>query len=152
MRIFIPIILVVVAAVIATGFFLIGSPKEQRLLRFDEQRVQALQVLQGEILNYYQVTRHLPEKLSDIVDPTRNISIPQDPETGAEYNYQVKSSEDFELCADFNRPSPDVFVSGSRTPYGYSDESWIHPAGHYCFDRPFKKEFYPPNPASPIVK
>ena len=156
MKVFIYAVIAIVAAAIVAGFFFIGSPMEQRLIRFDDQRVQSLQMLQSEILGYYQATRHLPKTLSDIVDPTRGISLPPDPETNAEYGYRVKGLEDFELCADFNRSSPNAYVNGPRpvpaAPYGYVDESWTHPAGHYCFDRPFKKEFYPPNPVPPTIK
>ncbi len=41
-----------VAAIVA-GFFIVGTPGEQRNARFDERRVRDLQSIQGEVINFY---------------------------------------------------------------------------------------------------
>ena len=145
MKIFIYAVIAIVACAIIAGFFFIGSPAEQRLIRFDEQRVQNLQFIQGEVLNYWQSKGKLPEKLADLVDSIRGISVPQDPETNANYVYNVKGVQTFELCADFARPSQDMTngIKAVPAPYGYTSENWAHKDGHICFGRSIDQDFYP---------
>ena len=70
MKYFAYIIIAVVAAVIVTGFFFVGSPKEERMRRFDGERIQHLQQLQWNIIEYWQSKNKLPAKLADLNDPT----------------------------------------------------------------------------------
>jgi len=53
---------ILLVAVIA-GFFIVGSPQEGRLRRFDEQRVQNLQFLQSEIVSFWINKERLPKSL-----------------------------------------------------------------------------------------
>lgn len=140
----------IVAASIAAGFFVIGSPQEERFRRLDERRVSDLQFLQSEILNYWINKSRLPEDLSKLKDDIRGVVIPRDPETAENYEYNVKGSEMFELCAAFSRPSrsretlrepkPAIPYEG---PY-IGGENWEHDQGRICFARTIDKEIYKP--------
>lgn len=115
--------LVVVAALIG-GLYVGGSPGEQRFLRFDEQRVNDLRALSQAISKRWDKTKRLPPVLDELVDGQGLRSIPADPETESGYGYEVLSSNQYRLCADFSRPSlnPDP------------KDFWIHKSGNQCFE------------------
>lgn len=148
-------LIVIVAIAVIAGFFLVGSPKEERARRFDDQRIQHLQLIQSEIINYWVKKAALPKTLSELGDPIRGVAIPKDPESGAEYVYETKDKENFKLCATFNLPSLDqisaakipperaVPVYPSGVPY-YGNENWAHSSGETCFDRKIDKDLYKP--------
>lgn len=156
MKIFIYIVISIVAISVIAGFFIVGSPQEERLRRFDEKRVSDLQFFQSEIINFWMNKGKLPEKLSDLRDDIRGIAIPTDPETGAEYGYNIKSPESFSLCAVFSRPSLEYDNGYSRSitakPLSvpvysgdyYGGENWVHGGGNICFERTIDKEIYIP--------
>jgi hypothetical protein len=60
---------VLVLVSIVSGFFIIGSPMDARLQRFDQQKVSDLQTIQWQILDHYQRTESLPQSLDDLHDP-----------------------------------------------------------------------------------
>lgn len=152
---------VVVLAAVVAAFFAVGSPQERRLRRQDMQRVSDLQMIQSYIGEYFRMKERLPAKLADLNDPFREVSIPKDPETGAEYEYRVaedsKPSQNldpaFQLCAEFAYPwSPDDGFRGDRpAPYpdgggyfGSAGENWKHGAGRQCFERTIDKDYFLP--------
>ena len=128
--------LIMLAAIIA-GFFLVGSPKEERARKFDDQRVQHIQLLQSEIINYWVKKAALPKSLNELNDSIRGIAMPQDPESGAVYVYEIKDKESFKLCATFNLPSAPENIY-------YGNENWAHDSGQTCFDRKIDKDLYKP--------
>ncbi|MBI2638359.1 sulfite exporter TauE/SafE family protein [Candidatus Peregrinibacteria bacterium] len=140
-------ILAIIAAVavfgsIAAGFFIIGSPAAARQLRFDERRANDLQMLQGEIINYWQQKNQLPKSLDDLKDSIRGFTPPNDPQTNASYEYNVLGSLQFELCAVFKMDSqkqnqhPGVYY---EEPY---DHNWKHGKGRTCFYRTIDPDLY----------
>jgi hypothetical protein len=154
-----------VLGLIIWSFTLIGSPKMQRALRFDERRIQDLQSIQWQVINYWQQKEKLPEKLSDLADPISSYVIPVDPEinAGKVYEYTPKEKLSFELCATFSEAMPkgwveygtggvspmpfggrDVAVSSYPYPGGGVNESWDHQAGRTCFTRTIDPDLYPP--------
>ncbi len=149
MKKFIYIVIFVVFAAIVAGFFLINSPTTERAARFDEQRVSDLQNIQYQIIYYWQAKQKLPSALSELVDPTRGVSVPVDPETSAAYGYSAKGPLEFSLCANFSRASdggayalpltPPIPV---KSPYPV-ESSWAHDPGTFCFDRNIDTAFYP---------
>lgn len=159
MRYFIYTVIAIVIATVIAGFFIVGSPKEERLRRFDEQRIGHLQFLQSEILNYWMNKEKLPANLSALEDDIRGVRAPVDPETGASYEYKASGSETFSLCADFALPSlgmaqtaekpmmprvsPVDSYYGSVYPAG-GVTNWEHKSGHACFERTIDKELYKP--------
>lgn len=139
----------VVAAVIIVGFFIAGSPFEQRLKKLDERRVSDLQTIQSQLLNYWQSKGSLPTSLAELRDDISGFREPVDPETGASYEYNVLGPLSFELCADFKTASGEN--SSPRPlepPRGiYNDlyaANWEHGIGITCFERVIDPEIYRP--------
>ncbi len=117
---------VVIVVSIVTGFFIIGSPAEQRARRFDERRISDLQFLQVQIVDYWRRQEKLPQSLDDLQRGLVNFEIPVDPESGKPYDYRIKDDLTFELCANFALASEE---RGKAKFY----QQWQHPAGYYCF-------------------
>lgn len=136
------ILLIVLAAVVA-GFWHAGSPAAERLRKFDGQRVNDLQLLQSQILTYWQTKEELPEDIQVLTDNLRGFMVPNDPETGAAYEYRATEALSFELCATFAWKS-----DFGSTPYmpgyrGLEAYGWEHEAGRWCFSRTIDSDFYP---------
>lgn len=163
---------VVVLAVIVWGFAVMGAPGSQRNLRLDQRRIEDLQSIQWQVINYWQQKEKLPVSLDELKNPISSYIVPQDPEfeKGLIYEYRVlsektaKTNPSFELCATFTLPLPkgwvenggggyggimparDIAVS-SVAPYpGGTADSWDHQEGRTCFTRTIDPEFYPPYP------
>ncbi|MFH1423516.1 MAG: DUF5671 domain-containing protein [Candidatus Nealsonbacteria bacterium] len=143
---------VVVASIVA-GFFIIGTPGEQRARRFDEQRVGDLQSLQGQIVNYWIQKEALPSGLNLLEDSISGFFVSKDPESQASYEYNILSPLSFELCAEFKTSVKDFNVAykGSRVfysepmYYGSSfQQNWDHAAERTCFERTIDPELYKP--------
>jgi len=144
-----------VLVTIGAGFFIIGTPWQARLYRFDEQKVNDLQNIQYQVVSYWQIKRALPSTLADLSDPLSGYMVPSDPQGGLAYEYSTKGAFTFELCATFNAPDRSRSSSPMRSvpmpaPYGVKGEptpdSWQHEAGHTCFERTIDPERYPPLP------
>lgn len=137
--------LLVIATIIA-GFFIIGTPQELRREKMDNTRVQDLQNLQWQIVNYWQQKESLPANLDELRDPISEATIPVDPSTGEPYTYKRNSALEFALCATFET---EVTMAGNPKVarpvdmYGIS-ENWDHAAGEVCFDRTIDPDRYPP--------
>ncbi len=149
------VVLVLIAVI--GGFIIVGSPSQQRAIRFDEQRVSDLSNIQSQVVYYWQRKQVLPQELSDLNDTISNYSVPVDPETSAPYEYAVKgvmgvkgapSGLSFELCAAFSTDSSTTnnssTISRPIVPAGGQLDSWSHPSGHTCFNRMIDKDLYPP--------
>jgi len=132
--------------VIVAGFFIIGTPWQARLYRFDEQKVTDLQNIQYQVVNYWQAKQKLPTSLSSLSDPLSGNVIPSDPQTGAAYGYTVKGKLDFELCADFNAASQpnSAAITAPYYPGSTASDKWDHASGHVCFERTIDPDLYPP--------
>ncbi len=158
---------ILVLAMIIWSFTVIGTPWTQRQLRLDDKRVQDLQNIQYQIINYWQTKEKLPEKITDLSNPMTGYSLPIDPEfeKGKIYEYGIKGALTFELCADFGAPMPkgwqeykgyggaipimegDVAMSYPAYPLPRGiNESWSHEIGRTCFERTIDKDLYPPYP------
>jgi hypothetical protein len=127
---------------IIAGFGVIGSPTTQRERRFDDQRNNDLQIIRSQINEYYNMTSKLPATLNEIPTKLFGYTIPQDPETKAEYEYHQKTADTFELCADFHTKSLELSES---TPFKIYPgmEDWTHNAERTCFTRAIVKNPYP---------
>lgn len=122
--------LVILASIIA-GFFTAGSPLTARLYKFDEQRVNDLQMAQNEVVNYWINKEILPKSLTDLKNDITGFVPPADPETGQVYDYMTTGKLSFELCADFNL--------ARAYPY---QQNWDHGQGKTCFSRTIDPPFY----------
>ncbi len=131
---------------IISGFFIIGTPAHQRAIRLDEQRVNELMGIQGQVVNYWQQKEVLPATTAQLNDTINGYVVPADPITKAAYEYTVKGPLSFELCATFEEAS---LPNGASTQYEsmyYSPmgttESWTHESGRACFERTIDPELY----------
>lgn len=150
MKYFVYAVIFIVFAAIIAGFFVAGSPKEERLRRFDDRRVSDLRFLQSQIIYYWQSKSHLPAGLADLNDATRGAQVPADPETNAPYGYGINESLKFSLCATFDLPSVDQQIAPKAAPYPAApyytggNDSWAHASGLVCFLRTIDPDFYKP--------
>lgn len=163
---------VLVLAAIVWSFCVMGSPLSQRDLRLDQRRIEDLQSIQWQVINYWQQREKIPESLEQLSDPISNYMVPRDPEfqKGNTYEYRplgdrTAKSVKFELCATFAQPMPEGWVdyggggyggvmpmrdiAVSSMPYpgprGVGD-SWFHKEGRTCYERTIDPELYPPYP------
>lgn len=154
MKSFTYIVIAVVSASVIAGFFIVGSPGRERTRRFDDERLNHLQVIQGEIINYWQSKSQLPPGLEDLTDSIRGFRAPHDPETNEPYVYNRKDDLLFELCGTFSLPSegynevsfavptkPEL-VRAPYPPDLYS--TWEHGIGYTCFERTIDPDIYKP--------
>lgn len=137
-----------VIASVALGFFIIGTPAKQRAYRFDEQRIQNLQTIQYEVLNYWQQKQALPENLGLLEDSISGFKVPNDPDTKVSYEYKITGDLAFDLCADFKTTADkqsNMKNSGSyAVPMTDFQQNWDHKAERTCFSRTIDPELYKP--------
>jgi len=145
-KIFTRLVIAIVAVIVIVGFFIAGSPFKQRLIRFDRERVNDLQMIQGQIVNFWINKEKLPASLNDLKDNISGFVAPVDPETGNPYEYRVKGNLTFELCANFNFTSKEgaVNISAPAYPRYGIEENWNHSAGRVCFERTIDPDIYKP--------
>jgi hypothetical protein len=141
--------LIVLIAVVS-GFFIIGSPKEQRLLRFDQDKVNDLQNIQWQIVNFWQSKEKLPKTLSELKDSISGFTVPIDGQSEEEYQYKTISDLTFELCANFNKESIESQIINERIVksvpvggFGLKNTNWVHGEGEVCFKRTIDPDLYP---------
>lgn len=143
---------VLAIVIIVAGFFIVGTPAEARLARFDAQKVTDLQNIQYRITSYWQAKQKLPATIDDLADAIQYGPLPVDPQTNSSYEYQTTAVLSFKLCATFNTESRGtqnietmersipVPAGGKISPL----DNWQHGAGNVCFDRTIDPSFYPP--------
>jgi hypothetical protein len=142
---------VLVLAAVVGGFFIVGSPTQQRERNFDARRVENLVNLQNQIVYYYQTKGMVPAKLSDLNDSIGGSVVTNDPETNALYEYTPSGNLSFQLCANFNQPSTSDMQAYPKTapmPVGsiggdLYNSNWTHGSGRVCFDRTIDPQRYP---------
>lgn len=125
------------------GFYIAGSPQNQRLMRFDDQKVSDLQTIQDRLVYYWQQKAALPAQLGDLNDAISGFSVPSDPQSNQPYEYRVTGPRAFELCAQFNEVSGDTPVLQTY-PTLPASSNWQHAAGRVCFERTIDATLYPP--------
>ena len=146
----------VILVSIISGFFIVGSPATQRKMRFDDMRLNNLQSLQWEIVNFWQMKSRLPKTLAELNNNLSGFVPPLDPETNASYEYKTKGAREFELCANFSKASPSLKDGVSATSrympimpepmgmYGSGQQNWTHEIGKKCFTRTIDPDLYKP--------
>ncbi|MCX6715436.1 MAG: DUF5671 domain-containing protein [Candidatus Taylorbacteria bacterium] len=150
--------LVLVIIAIIAGFVIVGSPSKQRALRFDSQRVNDLQSIQWQVINFWQRKATLPTELAEVKDSISGNIVPSDPDTDKPYEYAITGKNTFELCAMFSLPTPDLKGRGAYYGGGMggayydtsaykngADDIWKHETGRTCFKKVIDPTQYPPN-------
>ena len=138
---------------IISGFFIVGTPAQARLARFDAQKVSDLQNIQSQIVYYWQAKQKLPAAIIDLNNSLNYGPVPIDTQSGEPYVYQATGALSFKICAVFN-------TEGRGNQNGYSEtrvmmpvpvggkgmmqDNWQHGMGQVCFDRTIDPSFYPP--------
>ncbi len=151
------VVAVVVLISVVSGFFIMGSPHTQKLIRYDKERINNLQNIQWQITDYYRSKQALPESLKDLKDPLNDAYIENDPETNIPYEYEKTSDLTFNICATFSLPSPEVpqnvRVDDWRKRELLKDaEQWGHKAEHTCFERTIDPDKYQKELVVPTVR
>ncbi|MBI4159927.1 hypothetical protein HY504_02050 [Candidatus Wolfebacteria bacterium] len=146
-RIFVWSVITIVIATVVYGFFVAGSPFRQRLVRFDERKVNDLQMIQVQIINFWTQKGRLPNSLDDLRDSISGFVPPRDPQSSEAYVYGKAGDLSFRLCATFNRPNlaERAFYKLSAPMIAWG-ENWDHEAGRQCFDRTVDPELYKQQP------
>lgn len=167
MKAFFTGIISVVVIVIGIGLFLSGSQAMERVRRFDALRIQHLVTIQSEIINFWQAKGRLPVQLDELKDATRGVLLPQDPQSGALYQYNKIGEQKFTLCATFGTTSKEQTIGMAKYERPYpagaypagpfmDGQNWEHTAGRVCFERTIDPDFFavrggkPPKPPYPI--
>jgi uncharacterized membrane protein/type II secretory pathway pseudopilin PulG len=139
-KIWLTVAVVIILSSIVWGFAVLGSPRTQRLYKYDDQKVNDLTNINSAIQNYYSTKSALPKDFTEL--GTINYYVTQlDAQTQKPYEYKITGSTTYELCADFNKASPDTTQPSNYTrPIGYT--SWTHPVGRYCFTQAISPNQY----------
>jgi hypothetical protein len=132
-----------VLVTIVAGFFIVGTPQQVRILKQDAVRVQDLQNIQWQVVNYWQQKEVLPKSMDELNDPISDPIIPVDPKTGEPYTYKATGKMTFSLCATFEAAGGQNGTA-IRPVAGGVSENWQHEAGEVCFERTIDPEKYPP--------
>lgn len=125
----------VVIIFIILGFAVLGSPRTQRLMRYDDQKISDLQNMQWQVISYWQTNGTIPQSLPNI---------PPDLQNQTPYEYRGTGNMTFEICAVFN-----MSRRGGTAPYEPAvskvgmNENWNHPSGRHCFSRIIDPVAYP---------
>jgi len=144
---------VLAVVTIGAGFFIVGTPGQARLARFDAQKVQDLQNIQYQVITFYQAKQKLPGTMTDLNNSLSYGPVPMDPQSGEPYVYLPGEGLSFQLCADFNTTSrgnqsayvePREAMPVSVGMKGVPQDNWQHESGEVCFDRIIDPAFYPP--------
>lgn len=128
--------IVLVLSSIVLGFAVLGSPRTQRLYRYDDQKISSLMNVSSSIQNYYYNKGVLPKDFAEL--STQDYYIDQvDAQTNKPYEYRVINATTFELCAEFNKDSNErTGGRDSSIAYpSYGGTNWTHPAGRHCFEQ-----------------
>src|SRR3989338_505774 len=88
---------VLAIATIVAGFFIVGTPAEARLARFDVQKVSNLQDIQYRVTNYYQAKQKLPATITDLNNSLAYGPIPVDPQSDKPYTFKATGTLTFKL-------------------------------------------------------
>jgi len=149
--------LIVVLAIVL-GFFVAGSPDEERSKTLDMRRADQLSALASCVEQYSLSLGALPASLDDLRQSNEYNSCSSfmtDPETGLDYEYRIVTPSrvsgeatigEFELCATFTASSKEVGKEALTEPSLWHD----HGAGQSCDTVTTKLGAPYSNPAVPV--
>jgi hypothetical protein len=139
-KVWVGVSILIILGSVVWGFSVLGSPRTQQLLKYDEQKVSDLQNINNQVTNYYADKGTLPNTLEEMANG--NYYITQvDQQKQKPYDYKKTDEITYNLCAEFNKASPDTIGSNMYTsPVSYS--SWNHPAGYHCFVETINPNMY----------
>ncbi len=109
---------------IISSFLLIESPQKARMRKVDQQTMIDINTLESLINNYYVTNSNLPDNLEELDFNRLTIS------NNIEIEYNKIDDTNFELCADFNLDSENIYKINKIYTAGRND----YTAGRNCFD------------------
>ena len=115
----------VVAIVVVTGLFVLGSPGVERVRRLDVRRAADLQRLAASTDVFWTRHQRLPSSLDELADGD-GLVVPRHDPSGEDYGYRVTGTRSYELCAKFQTDS-------AALPNTAGADFWSHPEGRQCF-------------------
>lgn len=133
--------IVLIIGSIAWGFAVMGSPRTQRLQKYDQTRLSDLQNIQSQVTSHWQSKGMLPENIAAMQNSLSYYSLPKDPQTGKDYEYRKTGLNTFELCSTFSAEQP--ANSMAAYPYGKPQDNWTYNKGRTCFSRSIDLQLYP---------
>ncbi len=110
------------------GFWLLGSPTQQRQIRADQQRLDHLR----------QIAQRLNQEAEQSQNRGKPVNLPAslaknerqtDPISGKIYDYQRIDNTHYKLCAEFATDSAEDRLQDPTTDQDF----WQHPSGRHCF-------------------
>ncbi|MDP2709225.1 MAG: DUF5671 domain-containing protein [bacterium] len=124
--------LAVVAVTLVASFFFVDSPAEVRNQRYDQAIINKFSQIDSALTAYYGENSELPAQLSELINNGSRYFILEsdliDPSTNQPFDYQVISSDTYELCSTFKTSNKDQADKGRFFP----DPRWLHDAGYKC--------------------
>ncbi|NEQ52420.1 MAG: hypothetical protein F6K11_20135 [Leptolyngbya sp. SIO3F4] len=112
-----------VAAGTGAGFWVLGTPGQQRLIMSDRQRLEDLSAIANTL--YWQKQDQDNYVLPDTLNPDDRR---EDPITQELYRYTKLDENRYQLCANFATDSSTHKIANTNNP------NWQHPQGKYCFE------------------
>ncbi|MFA6257963.1 MAG: DUF5671 domain-containing protein [Candidatus Paceibacterota bacterium] len=122
---------IVIILCIIWGFTVLGSPRTQQLLKYDQQKVNDLLSIENSVQNFYATKGVLPNDFDQLLAESYFVNT-IDSQTQKLYEYQKTGNLTYNLCAEFNKDSKD---NGNVSFDTFGNLSWAHPVGYYCFSK-----------------
>lgn len=116
------------------GFVQTGSPAAERARRFDQQRINDLQMITNAVDSFYNSQKRLPASIEEMKNrPDSYLQSQFDPTTGEPYEYRVVDEKRYDVCATFETDaSTSEAGKASTMPVGVPN-FWSHPQGQKCY-------------------
>ncbi|KKR69942.1 MAG: hypothetical protein UU13_C0018G0004 [Candidatus Nomurabacteria bacterium GW2011_GWB1_40_7] len=144
-KVWVAISSVVMLSSIIWGFSVLGSPRTQQLLKYDEQKASDLQNIENSVQSFYSLKGILPNDFTELEAQNYYLNT-IDSQTKKSYEYQKTSDTTYNLCAEFNK---ELTNKGYPTrSVIYEGFTWTHPAGYHCFSKTINpNSYFKPAPA-----
>jgi len=120
---------IAVVLVAVLGLTMAGAPAHARRQVMDQRRLYDLQTLSGVAIEFHGTNRRLPRDLDELTSWRPQVTTVHvtDPASRRRYEYVLRDSLAFDLCATFDG-------ADSTGPYGDQVQPfWRHGAGRACF-------------------
>lgn len=130
---------IVIVSCIIWGFAVLGSPRTQQLLKYDEQKINDLQNIENSVQNFYATKGVLPNNFDELLAQNYYVNT-IDSQTQKSYEYEKTNKVTYNLCAEFNKEL--TKADFSTQPMLYGGSSWIHGAGRFCFNKTINPNLY----------
>ncbi|MCK9361025.1 hypothetical protein M0Q28_02230 [Patescibacteria group bacterium] len=130
-------VIVAVVAVVVAGLWLAGSPAEERARRLDSARISDMQNISNAIDQYYNANKMLPSDLDTLskARETYYVNSVVDPETMLPYEYTIRDTDTYDLCATFATDNSQDQQQRPPEPYPtWESRFWEHKAERTCFN------------------